>query len=304
MRGHKQRALVPLEELLQPDQAFEVEVVARLVQKHGVGAHQENARQRHAHLPAARQRADVAVHHLLAEAQARKHLARPALQRIAVEFLEARLALHLLGLQVALLGMDVLQIGLDLAVPRSRLLGLLGQFEQFDLHHVQLLGVLLLAALQRGVLLLRLPKVAFGLVRLSTGLFGDELFGLHLPLQVVDFLLPRQHAGLLGVRRIETHALARHCVAFWGEQQVLRRQRGAQRECLLQGRGDEHSRKPVGQQAVQPGIAAAHSIAQRTAPCGNRQDLHVWRRLHACGKKRQLGRRRIGGETGGHVELA
>ena len=65
VRGHQQRALVALEELLEPDQAFEVEVVARLVEQHGVGAHEENAGERHAHLPAARQGADVAVHHLL-----------------------------------------------------------------------------------------------------------------------------------------------------------------------------------------------------------------------------------------------
>ena len=68
-------------------------MVARLVQQHGVGAHQENARQRHAHLPAARQRAYVAVHHLLAEGEAGEHFARPAFQCVAVELLEARLHL-------------------------------------------------------------------------------------------------------------------------------------------------------------------------------------------------------------------
>ena len=93
VRGHQQCALVALEELLQPDEALQVEMVARLVQQHDVGAHQQDARQRHAHLPAARQRADVAVHHLLAEAQAGEHLARPPLERIAVELLEARLHL-------------------------------------------------------------------------------------------------------------------------------------------------------------------------------------------------------------------
>ena len=93
MRGHQQRALIALEKLLEPDQALEIEVVAGLVQQHGVGPHQQDPRQRHAHLPAARQRADVAVHHLLGEAQPRQHFARAALQRVAVEFLEA--VLHL-----------------------------------------------------------------------------------------------------------------------------------------------------------------------------------------------------------------
>ncbi len=93
MRGHQQRALVALQELLEPDQAFQIEMVARLVQQHHVGPHQENARQRHPHLPAARQLADVAFHHLLAEAEARQRLARPAVEPIAVEFLET--VLHL-----------------------------------------------------------------------------------------------------------------------------------------------------------------------------------------------------------------
>ena len=64
-------------------------MVARLVEQHRVGPHQQDAGQRHAHLPAAGQRADIAVHHLLAEAEPVQHLARPAIQRIAVEFLEA-----------------------------------------------------------------------------------------------------------------------------------------------------------------------------------------------------------------------
>ena len=67
-------------------------MVARLVEQHDVGAHQKNARQRHAHLPAAGELADVAVHHLLAEAEAGQRLARAAVQRVAVELLEARAA--------------------------------------------------------------------------------------------------------------------------------------------------------------------------------------------------------------------
>ena len=106
VRGHQQGAFIALQKLLQPDQAFEIEVVARLVQQHDVGPHQQNTRQRYPHLPAARERADVAVHHLLAEAEARQRLPRPAVQLIAVEFLEAELHLaiarddifHLLGL--------------------------------------------------------------------------------------------------------------------------------------------------------------------------------------------------------------
>src|SRR4051794_31488274 len=97
MRGHQQRAFVVVQELLQPDQAFEIEMVARLVEQHDVGAHQENTRQRHAHLPAARELADVAVHHLLAEAEAGQRLARTAVERVAVELLERVLHLAVAG---------------------------------------------------------------------------------------------------------------------------------------------------------------------------------------------------------------
>ena len=104
--GHQQRALVAREEILQPDQAFEIEMVGGLVEQHAVGPHQQDAGERHAHLPAAGQLAHVAVHALLAEAQPRQHLPCPRLQRIAVELLEAPLDLaialdqgvHLVGL--------------------------------------------------------------------------------------------------------------------------------------------------------------------------------------------------------------
>ncbi len=96
----------------------------RLVEQHGVGAHQQDAGERHAHLPAARQRADVAVHHLLAEAEAGEDFARAAFQRVAAELLEAGLHLavalddrvHLVGaIRIGQRGFELLQLGRDLA---------------------------------------------------------------------------------------------------------------------------------------------------------------------------------------------
>ena len=55
VRGHQQRAVIGLEEALQPNQTFQVEVVAGLIQQHTVGAHQQDARQGHTHFPAARE---------------------------------------------------------------------------------------------------------------------------------------------------------------------------------------------------------------------------------------------------------
>ena len=81
-------------------------MVAGLVEQHAVGTLQQNAGQGHAHLPAAGEQADIAVHPLLAEAEAGQHLAGAGFQGVAVKLLEALLRLavafddgvHLVGL--------------------------------------------------------------------------------------------------------------------------------------------------------------------------------------------------------------
>ena len=93
VRGHQDGAVIALQEGLQPDQALDVEMVRRLVEQHRVRAHQEDLGQRDAHLPAARQLADVARHRLLAEAKPVEHLAGAAVECVAVELVE--LCLHL-----------------------------------------------------------------------------------------------------------------------------------------------------------------------------------------------------------------
>ncbi len=65
-----------LEERLEPDDRLDVEVVGRLVHQQDVGPAEQHARHRHAHLPAAGQRADVAVDALVVEAEAVQHFAR------------------------------------------------------------------------------------------------------------------------------------------------------------------------------------------------------------------------------------
>ena len=93
VRGHQQRAGQRLEERLEPDDRLDVEVVGRLVHQQDVGPAEQHARHRDAHLPAARQRADVAVDPLVVEAEAVQHLARLRLERVAAEMLV--LLLHL-----------------------------------------------------------------------------------------------------------------------------------------------------------------------------------------------------------------
>ena len=121
MGGHEQGALVAAQEVFQPDQAFQIQMVARLVEQHAVRAHEQDAGEGHAHLPAARKRAHVAVHHLFGEAQARQHLAGAAFQRIAAQLLEAplRLAIKLDDL-VHIVGLvGVAHGGLQLAQARG-----------------------------------------------------------------------------------------------------------------------------------------------------------------------------------------
>ena len=66
-------------------------MVGRLVEQERVGRHQQDAREGHAHLPAAGELADVVVDHLGTECQAREDLARARLERVSPELVEARL---------------------------------------------------------------------------------------------------------------------------------------------------------------------------------------------------------------------
>ena len=87
VRRHQQRARTRLQERFEPDDRLDVEVVGRLVHQQHVGLAEQHARHRHAHLPAARERADVAVDPLVVEAEAVEDFARPALERVAAEML-------------------------------------------------------------------------------------------------------------------------------------------------------------------------------------------------------------------------
>ncbi len=93
MRSYDQRALEAAEELLEPDDRLDVEVVRRLVEEERVGPDEEDARERDAHLPAARELADVVVDHVFSEAESGQDLARAGLERVAAELVEARLRL-------------------------------------------------------------------------------------------------------------------------------------------------------------------------------------------------------------------
>ncbi len=62
-------------------------MIGRLVHQQHVRPPEQHPRQRHAHLPAARQRADVAIDLVVLKAEAMQHLARLRFQRVAAQML-------------------------------------------------------------------------------------------------------------------------------------------------------------------------------------------------------------------------
>ena len=124
VRRHQERAGPLLQERLEPDDRFDVEMVGRLVHQQDVGLAEQHARHRDAHLPAARERADVAVDPLVVEAETVQNLAGPALERVAAQVVvflldlaEARQdPIHVVGARR--IGHRVLQL-LELVVQRA-----------------------------------------------------------------------------------------------------------------------------------------------------------------------------------------
>ena len=128
MRGHEQRAGAALEERLEPEDRLDVEVVRRLVHQQDVGLAEHRACHRHAHLPAARKRADVAVDALVLEAEAMEDFARLALERVAAEVLVFLLDMaepledpvHVAGFRrVSHRGLKVLELVMQVAQPAA-----------------------------------------------------------------------------------------------------------------------------------------------------------------------------------------
>ena len=70
---------------------LEIEVVGGLVEEERVGVHEQDARERDAHLPAAGQLPDVLVHAPFREAEAGEDLAGARLEAVAAQLLEASL---------------------------------------------------------------------------------------------------------------------------------------------------------------------------------------------------------------------
>jgi hypothetical protein len=87
VRRHEQRALKRLEELLQPDDGFQIKVVGRFVHQQHIGTAKKNAGQRDAHFPSTGKRAYIAINLIIFEAEAVKYLARLRFKRVSAKML-------------------------------------------------------------------------------------------------------------------------------------------------------------------------------------------------------------------------
>ena len=108
---------------------------------------------------------------------------------------------------------DFGQVAGDLLAARAGLLGQLRQAQGFDL---QLVGAALRLggfAPRRHQPLRGIGVGGFGAHQRRARFFGDQRLGAQLLFEVLDFLLARQQAGLLGILRIEAHAVRRDGVA-------------------------------------------------------------------------------------------
>ena len=147
--------------------------------------------------------------------------------QLFVQSLEAGLGLFAGSAQVLFLDLDFFQV---LAQSRGALAGLLGlllqaRVLQLDVMHPA--SDFRHALARRGNGLGHLLPGDFGAGDRGARLVGNQLLRLDLALQVLDFLLARQQAGLLGIRRVEAHAVGVDQVAGLDHAGTARGQTGA-----------------------------------------------------------------------------
>ena len=118
MRDEHERALVLLEELLQPVDSGKVKVVGRLVEKKQVGMRGEDAAQLSAHPPAAGERGERLRELFHGEAESSERHLHARLEVVPAEMLERGLHLPVLLQHALVAGVQLL---LQLAHPRVKL---------------------------------------------------------------------------------------------------------------------------------------------------------------------------------------
>ncbi|MCY1216441.1 hypothetical protein D9M72_283140 [compost metagenome] len=187
---------------------------------------------------------------------------------------------------------DLVQFLADLAAPGRVALHRLRQLEHVHLQRVHAAGSLLGARPGIAEPLAGLGVGRFGTHRLGLGFVGQQQLRARLLLQVFDFLLARQHAGLLGIGGVDLDGVAAHQVALGHDERRAVRQRVARGQRLRHVGGDIDIGQPVLHHGADAGLGDLHQRHQR-AQAGRRFQRAGGGRRRV---KRQLGRRRVGQE--------
>ena len=133
-----------------------------------------------------------------------------------------------------------------------------------------------------------------GAARLGQG-FG---LGCHAALQCGNFLGPRQEAGLLGIGRIQTHAVRGDHVAAAQVKRLTCTQATALGQCVFKTLGAVAAAQPVGQYAPLRRMVRLHLGQQRRQPVRRLG----WYCIRIRREKSQLGGRRVQRKGGHHVQ--
>ncbi len=217
-----------------------------------------------------------------------------------VELLEARFAGGAALVELLELAVDLAQLAFDLPTAAAGLLGLLGEAQQLDLQ-------LVAAALQLGRLATgahqALRHVGIGRLGAHQGaarVFRDQRLRAHLALEVLDLLGTGQHAGLLGIGRVEGHRELRDGMALAGHDDLAMRELAALGQRLVQRGCGVHAFEPVVEQRLQALLAVqAQHLRQGRQRLVGVDDGRAGRRV-----ERQPRRRRIVGEGAHRLDTA
>ena len=87
--GHHERALEVAQEVLEPEDRLDVEMVGGLIEEEHIGLHQKDAGQGHAHLPTAGELAHIGIDRLRMKAKACENFAGLRLKGVATALIEA-----------------------------------------------------------------------------------------------------------------------------------------------------------------------------------------------------------------------
>ena len=220
-----------------------------------------------------------------------------AVGQLHVQLLEAALGGDAALLQLLQLRIDLGQVGRDLFAAGAGLLGQLRQAQRLDL---QLVGPALAFAglAPDGHQALRCTGVAgLGADQGRARFFGDQRLRAQLLFEVLDLLLPRQQAGLLGVLREEAGAVGGDRVAALEVDDLARLELRPRRQRLLETRRSKAAMQPVRQQRLLAGVIQAQQLRQ-----ARQRRLGFRRPGLRRAVERQLGRRRVAAEGAHHVE--